>query len=51
MLSLVQWLTGSDVVTGSVIDREVIAINDGLDMIRFCYRSLLDTAEKEGGVS
>ena len=50
-MSLVQWLTGSDVVTSSVIEREVIAINDGLDMIRFCHGSLSDTAEKEGGVN
>ena len=35
----------SDVVTGSVVGREVIAINDGSKMI-FLFRSISDTAEK-----
>ena len=38
MLSLVQWLTWKYNFT----------INDGSDMIRFCHRSMSDTAEKGG---
>ena len=33
----------SDVVTGSEIDRAVMTINDGSDMIRFCHWLMSDT--------
>ena len=39
----------SAVVTGSVVDREAIAINDGSDMTNFFPRFIPDTAEVGGG--
>jgi len=39
----------ADVVTGSVADREVIAINDGCDMISL-YRRLMSDTDENGGV-
>ena len=36
------WVECSDIVTGSVVDREVITINDGSDVIHFCHRSMSD---------
>ena len=39
----------SDIVTGSVVDREVITINARSDRVHFCHRSMSDTA-KNGGV-
>jgi len=35
-----------DVVTGSVVDREIIAKNEGSDMIHIYRRSMSDTAEE-----
>jgi len=36
----------SDVDTGSQVDRAVITINDGSDMISSCHQSMSDTVEK-----
>ena len=37
----------SDVASGSLVDREVITIHYGPDMIHFCHRlSMSDTVEK-----